>query len=435
MGRGRATLSLRERAGLAFAVWAVAFSLLAVVAATPQGPTAILSVDDVMPVVGQIVHFDASASVPHDHGNGRIVSYEFDFGDGNRTREQTSPLASHAYLLVGPKRASVTVEDARGNEGTASVRIDVQPKPPPSGTPDLIPQSAYPIPAQPVEGQIAILSITIANHGNATAEAATIEAQDHRPNGTVVSIGTTSLPAPLEPEHSFVVYSRTFVALEVGNHSLQIVVGNVTPAETDVEDNALTIGMTVLPVTGPPPGGAPDLAPESAVTIPTRPVEGEMVSLSIKVVNRGSVAADAAIIDASDVRPNGARVPIGTTVLSTPLAPGGSVVPDSLSFVAMGVGDHQLQIEIRSVTPAETDTEDNTLTIGMTVVPAKGPPPPPNEGGFSLDTALLAGGLAAAAVAAVLVATWLLLTPRETGPLEPPPPEPPDDSPPPIRPP
>ncbi len=434
MGRRGAKVSLRQRVGLASAVWAVAFSLLAVVAATPKGPTAMLSVDDITPAVGQIVHFDASASIPHDQGNGRIVSYEFDFGDGNHTREQSSPFARHAYSLVGLRRATVQVEDARGNEDSASVRIDVQPESPPTGAPDLTPASASTIPAQPIEGQIAIVSIIIANHGNATAEGATIEVTDHRPNGTVVSIGTMSLPASLEPEVSVVVYSQTFVAMEVGNHSLQIVVGNVTPAETDVEDNTLTIRMTVLPVTGPPPGGAPDLAPESAVTIPTRPVEGESVSLSIKVVNGGSVAADAAIIEISDVRPNGTIVPIGTSVLSTPLEPGDSVVADSPSFVAVGVGDHQLQIEIRSVTPAETDTEDNTLAIGMTVVPA-GPPPPPNEGGFSLDTALLAGGLAAAAVAAVLVATWLLLTPRETGPLEPPPPEPPDDSPPPIRPP
>jgi len=434
VGRSGAKVSLRQRVGLASAVWAVAFSLLAVVAATPKGPTAVLSVDDLTPAVGQVVRFDASASIPHDQGNGRIVSYEFDFGDGNHTREQSSPFARHAYSFVGLKQATVQVEDARGNEDIASVRIDVQPESPPTGAPDLTPASASTIPSRPIEGQIAIVSIIIANQGNATAEGATIDVTDQRPNGTVVSIGTTSLPASLAPEVSVVVYSQTFVAMGVGNHSVQIVVGHVTPAETDVEDDTLTIGMTVLPVTGPPPGGAPDLAPESAVTIPTRPLEGESVSLSIMVVNRGSVAADAAIIEISDVPPNGTIVPIGTSVLSTPLGPGDFVVVDSPSFVAVGVGDHQLQIDVRSVTPAETDMEDNALTIGMTVLPAKGPPPP-NEGGFSLDTALLAGGLAAAAVAAVLVATWLLLTPRETGPLEPPPPEPPDDSPPPIRPP
>ncbi len=419
--------------GLASAGWAVAFSLLAVAAATPRGPTAMLSVDDPTPGIGQIVYFDASASVGHDTGNGRIVSYEFDFGDGNRTREQDSPLASHAYSLAGPRRASVTVEDARGNEGTASVRIEVQPKPSTGGIPDLTPQSASTIPAEPIDGQIAILSITIANHGNGSADGASIDVTDQRPNGTILAIGDASLPARLDPEESVVVYSPTFVASEVGNHTLQIVVGQVTPEEKDVEDNTLTIRMTVLPAIGPPPGGTPDLAPETASTIPAQPVEGEAVIVSITIVNRGSVAANAAILGASDVRPNGTVVPIGTTVLTSPLAPGASVVVYAPTFVAAAAGSHELQITIRSVSPPETDVADNALTIPMTVLPAMGPPPPPIGGG--VEAAIIAVGLAAAAVAALLIATWLLLMPREPGPLEPPPPEPPDDSPPPIRPP
>jgi len=419
--------------GLASAGWAVAFSLLAVVAATPRGPTAMLSVDDATPVVGQIVYFDASASVGHDNGKGQIVSYEFDFGDGNRTHEQESPLASHAYSVVGTKRASVTVEDARDSEGTASVRVEVQPKPSPGGTPDLTPRSASTIPIQPIEGQIAILSITIANHGNGTADAAIIDVVDHRPNGTILSIGNASLPTRLAPEDSIIVYSPTFVASGVGNHTLQIVVGDVTPEEKDLEDNTLTIRMTVLPVIEPPPGGTPDLAPEAASTIPEQPVEGETVILSITIVNRGTVAADAAILDASDVRPNGTIVRIGTTVLTSPLEPGASLVVYAPTFVAAAAGEHELQITIRSVSPPETDVADNALTIPMTVLPAMGPPPPPIRGG--VDSAIIAGGLAAAAVAALLIATWLLLMPREPGPLEPPPPEPPDDSPPPIRPP
>src|SRR2546425_394440 len=108
VGRGRGRLSLRTRVGLASAGWAVAFSLLAVGSATPRGPTAMLSVDDTTPMIGQIVYLDASASVSHDNGNGRIVSYEFDFGDGNRTREQASPLASHPISRSGLRRTLVT---------------------------------------------------------------------------------------------------------------------------------------------------------------------------------------------------------------------------------------------------------------------------------------------------------------------------------------
>ncbi len=313
MGRSGRTRSIRQWAGVAFAAWAIVFSLLAIAAAKPGGPTASLSVDDIMPDVGQVVHFDASDSVGHDNGQGRIVSYRFDFGDRAATQDQTSPTASHAYSMAVPMRASVTVRDLRGNEGSAIVTIDVQPKPPPTG-------------------------------------------------------------------------------------------------------------------------GTPDLAPKAAFTMPAKPIEGDLVSLSITIVNRGSVAAEAATIDVSDVQPNGTIVSIGTTSLTAPLEPGDTAIVYSRSFTAVGVGDHELQINIQDVMPAETDVQDNMLTIRMTVLPVMGPPPPPNQG-FSLNTALIIGGLVAAAVAAVLIAAWLLLTPREPGPLEPPPAEPLDESPPPIRPP
>src|SRR5207249_10950696 len=59
-----------------------------------------------------------------------------------------SPFARHAYSFVGMKRATVQVEDARGNEDSASVRIDVRPESPPTGAPDLTPASASTIPAR-----------------------------------------------------------------------------------------------------------------------------------------------------------------------------------------------------------------------------------------------------------------------------------------------
>jgi len=294
-------------------VWAIAFEILAVATAIPGGPSAALTVDDASPIVGQTVHFDASGSVGHDNGRGRIVSYRFDFGDGAGTVDQVPPTASHAYTNVGARRATVVVRDERGNEGRAPVTVDVQPKPPPTGqAPDLAPVAAATNPAKPSEGDLVTLSITVVNHGEASAESATIDVTDERPNGTPAAIGQTHLLGPLAPGASAVVYAPSFVAVGVGNHTLRIVVGNVTPAETYTQDNVKTLRMEVVAVT---------------------------------------------------------------------------------------------------------------------------PPPPPTGGEFPWATALLVLGLAAAGVAAVLVAAWLLLTPREPRSLEPPPAEPPAESPPPLRPP
>ncbi len=249
-------LSLHERAGIACVVWAIALFILAVAAAIPGGPTAALTADDLRPIVGQSVHFDAAASAGHDQGLGRIVSYRFDFGDGAGTVEQIPPTAIHAYADVGARRATVTVRDARGNEGIASLTIDVRPEPTPTGpAPDLTPRAASTNPASPLEGQVVSVSITIVNHGGASAESATIDVYDERPNGTTVAIGQVVLGETLATGASTTVYSQSFLAVGVGEHTIRIVIGNVTPTESNTSDNTREIAMTVRPSMGPGPTG------------------------------------------------------------------------------------------------------------------------------------------------------------------------------------
>ncbi len=245
---------------MALAVWTIALFLLAVAAAIPGGPTAVLTADDLAPIVGQVVHFDASLSVGHDEGLGRIVSYSFDFGDGTTTAAQVTAFTSHAYADVGARRASVTVRDARSNEGTATLTVRVQPRPPPTGSaPDLTPSAAMANPASPIEGNLVGVSITIENRGGSVAESATIDVYDERPNGSTFAIGQTALSAPLPAGESTTVYSPSFVAVGVGNHTIRIVVGNVTPPETYTYDDVRTISMTVRSSNGPvgPNGSLP----------------------------------------------------------------------------------------------------------------------------------------------------------------------------------
>lgn len=256
MGSRRTFVALRRRAAIALAVWAVAFTMLAVAAAVPQGPTAALTVDDATPLVGQVVVFNASASTGHDAGNGRIVAYRFTFGDGQGTGSQPSPLADHAYAAAGTFVATVTVTDRRGAEASASVTVRPgAPPPPPVQAPDLVPIQAVPDSASPEVNDSVRVAVVVLNRGGAAANTASLEAYDVPPNGSTRRVGNATLAGPVAPSATVSLTVGPFVLRVAGNHTLRFVVANVTPAETNAANNELDLRLTVLPATAPPPHG------------------------------------------------------------------------------------------------------------------------------------------------------------------------------------
>ena len=56
------------------------------------------------------VTFDAEAS---DSEFGQIVSYEWDFGDGN-TKVETVATTTHTYTVAGPKSVTLKIVDEKG---------------------------------------------------------------------------------------------------------------------------------------------------------------------------------------------------------------------------------------------------------------------------------------------------------------------------------
>ncbi len=73
------------------------------------------------PLVGETVTFNASASMDYD---GSIVSYAWDFGDGN-TSTGTSPIITHVYASEGIHVANLTVtdDDGLGRSVTRSITV------------------------------------------------------------------------------------------------------------------------------------------------------------------------------------------------------------------------------------------------------------------------------------------------------------------------
>ena len=237
-------------------MWAVAFLTLAVAAALPQGPTARLAVDDAYPAVGQVVHFNASASEGHDAGNGRIVAYRFTFGDGQGTAWQASPYAAHAYAAEGPYVANVTVTDNRDEHGTAGLTVHVGALPPPTGAPDLVPIQANVSPAAPRVNESVNATVVLLNRGGEAANAADLVAYDVAPNATAAVAATKPLPGPVAPSATMSVILGPFVLRVPGNHTLRILVTDVSPPENASGNHELDVRVTVLPASGSsPPGG------------------------------------------------------------------------------------------------------------------------------------------------------------------------------------
>jgi hypothetical protein len=260
--RGGFPRALERRAGIALGVWAIALSLLAVTAALPGPPDAALRADDLTPFVGEPVRFDATESAGHDSGKGRVVAYRFAFGDGAATDWQSSPFADHAYGASGPFDATVVVRDARGFTDGASVRIVVWDVPPPTGdAPDLEPIGGSVDPGRPQEGDIVRVSVTLLNRGGGNATAASVALEDHRPGGEVVSLGELSLGGPLGPAATRVLVSGPFLAVGVGPHTVQIVVRDVVPSESNATNNEFAFGFAVHEAGPVDDGVEPDAGP------------------------------------------------------------------------------------------------------------------------------------------------------------------------------
>ena len=114
-GSYTATLTVTDNDG-ATTTQPVTVDVLANVAPTAQATGTPLTGKEPLEVV-----LDASGSTDPD---GTIVSYEWDFGDGE-TGTGVSP--THTYELPGPYTATVTVTDDNGDSDTTSVNIVVNP--------------------------------------------------------------------------------------------------------------------------------------------------------------------------------------------------------------------------------------------------------------------------------------------------------------------
>ena len=88
-----------------------------------QPPVANFTYSPERPIANQTITFDASSSYDPD---GTIVSYEWDFGDGNITNT-THEIIKHSYSESGIYEVTLTVTDDEGAKNSTSKEVSVQP--------------------------------------------------------------------------------------------------------------------------------------------------------------------------------------------------------------------------------------------------------------------------------------------------------------------
>lgn len=86
-------------------------------------PSSFFTYSPLQPEVDEWVSFDASGSIDPD---GKIVDYEWDFGDGETAHGITKSVCRHSYSGSGKFMVNLTVTDNEGDNSTKIVEIDVK---------------------------------------------------------------------------------------------------------------------------------------------------------------------------------------------------------------------------------------------------------------------------------------------------------------------
>jgi len=207
-------------------------------------PVASFTVSPVSPLAGEAATFDASSSTPN---GGSIVSYVWDFGDGNSSWTESDPIAVHVYAAVGNYTVILNITDSEGLWDTESKNVTVTPILYDVAVVSVVPSNttAYPTWAVPLN-----ITVVVENQGAITVTFNVTVYYDSNPIGTktvtdlapgtqatlVFEWNLTGVP-PSAVSHAYVPYTIKAEA-------------EILPGETDTADNSLADGTVLVKLPG-----------------------------------------------------------------------------------------------------------------------------------------------------------------------------------------
>jgi len=195
-----------------------------------SAPDAEFTYSPSMPLVNDTVTFNASAS--HDP-DGYIVSYDWDFGDGNITTA-TDPVIDHVYTETGIYTVTLNVTDNDGLSGTAMAYVSVLAP----VVHDIAVTSVAASPTVVARGQAVNVTVIVENQGS-FAEAFDVTAYYE---ANAIGMETVTLDPNTARSLTFI-WSTAGVVQGTYEISAE---ASVVPDETETDDNTYINGTVTI---------------------------------------------------------------------------------------------------------------------------------------------------------------------------------------------
>jgi len=195
----------------------------------PPEPHAEFTYTPMLPIVDEMITFNASASCDYD---GTIVSYDWDFYDGTY---DTGEVVTHAYTVAGTYDVTLTVTDNDGLTDTAAAAITV-------GVHDIAITDVTAFPTEVTAGELVTITVTVINEGDFSEVFSLIVYYDE----TIINAYNVILNAGENTT-----FTSTWGTTEVpGGTYVVKAESTVVEGETDSEDNMFIDGSVTI---APPP--------------------------------------------------------------------------------------------------------------------------------------------------------------------------------------
>lgn len=215
----------------------------------------------------------------------------------------------------------------------------------------------------PAEGAAVTITAVIVNNGASAAQRVLVQFVDVT-NGAFEPIGSEQMLesiAPGQTANANVVFDTSGRS---GNRKIQVLVdSNNLVAESDEGDNEAT---TNLNVSLPPAANLTVLASSIGFN-PLQPVAGQVVSVTVSVLNQGDAGAENVVVQVLDVT-GGDTVPVGEPQQIDEIAAGSTGTVRIFYTVGAQAGERQLRVVVDPGNfVAESDETDNRTTVTLSV--------------------------------------------------------------------